>query len=404
MLKWALILCLLFPYVSKASHVVGAELGYTCLGDSTYEIELVLYRDCGGINAPGSVAIEFFSSCDTLLLVAGYDPGAVYQVPPLYPIPTTCDSGIVIGIEKYTYRDTIVLPPCDDWLMRYTVCCRNNVTTIQDPGATTLQVIATLNNKDTCNSSPAFKADPVPYLCLGESMCFDHGAQDADGDSLYYSLVAPLQMGGEVLYNIPYNEVSPISAAFMSFNFFTGEFCVIPTAIQVGTMAIRIEQWRNGVLVGTTMRDIELIIIDCSSFALPVTWGDVSAEYDELMDAVKIRWQTHSERNCDYYEIAEGNDGWLSIGRVMGHGTTSQAHNYEFIDTTPVQHYIIKQVDYDGGFSYSEILVVPSRDKRGKCYYITIQGQPVGDDIKKLPPGIYIKRCREKAYLVPVLD
>ena len=40
-----LFLLILTPLISKATHLVGGEMTYTCLGDNLYEIQLVIYRD-----------------------------------------------------------------------------------------------------------------------------------------------------------------------------------------------------------------------------------------------------------------------------------------------------------------------------------------------------------------------
>ena len=58
--SWALrhfFLCigvLFTPLISKATHLVGGEMTYTCLGNNTYEIQLVIYRDCGPTNTNGT--------------------------------------------------------------------------------------------------------------------------------------------------------------------------------------------------------------------------------------------------------------------------------------------------------------------------------------------------------------
>ena len=41
----------------RASHAMGADLQYICLGNNQYRIILRFYRDCGGIPAPGSAFI-----------------------------------------------------------------------------------------------------------------------------------------------------------------------------------------------------------------------------------------------------------------------------------------------------------------------------------------------------------
>ena len=56
-----LLLCL--PNVLQATHIVGGEMNYTCLGNDEYEITLTIFRDCynGNPNAwfdnPASIGV-----------------------------------------------------------------------------------------------------------------------------------------------------------------------------------------------------------------------------------------------------------------------------------------------------------------------------------------------------------
>ena len=49
-MKYSLILILLFGFYSKvnASHAMGGELTYKCVGGNAYVFELAFYRDCNG--------------------------------------------------------------------------------------------------------------------------------------------------------------------------------------------------------------------------------------------------------------------------------------------------------------------------------------------------------------------
>ena len=46
---------------AKASHAMGMDLTYVCLGGNTYEFTLNFYRDCAGAGAPGSLTININS-------------------------------------------------------------------------------------------------------------------------------------------------------------------------------------------------------------------------------------------------------------------------------------------------------------------------------------------------------
>ena len=165
---------------------------------------------------------------------------------------------------------------CTDWVFGYSLCCRNAaITTIKNPGTSTFYIYATLNNSaSTCNSSPIFSNKPVPFLCIGQQYCFNHGAYDADGDSLGYSLIAPLQTSATpVKYNVPYSQTNPLtSSPAMSFNKYTGDICLTPQALQVTVMAVLVSEYRNGVLIGSVERDMQITVMNCSN-NLPTLTG-----------------------------------------------------------------------------------------------------------------------------------
>lgn len=79
--------------------------------------------------------------------------------------------------------------------------------------------------------------------------------------------------------------------------------------------------------------------------------------------AVFITWQTASELNNDYFSIEKSSVGktFREIGRVKGMGTSYETNDYSFSDENPangLNYYRLKQVDFDGQFSYSNIVSV----------------------------------------------
>lgn len=94
---------------------------------------------------------------------------------------------------------------------------------------------------------------------------------------------------------------------------------------------------------------------------LPVTWTSFTAE--QYTGYVQLNWETASEKDNNYFSVERcGEDGIFStIGTVDGHGTTSQPNQYLFTDNAPangVSYYRLRQVDYNGQFSFSVIRTV----------------------------------------------
>ena len=275
-----LICCFLLIFPSKdifATHAAGMDITFECVARNStsdfYKITVSFYRDCNGSPAPGSLDMEYSCSNnlffnETLLLASG----------PTYITPTCTQSGTpcsgtsgLVEIEEYKYEKLITLDHCDDWLFSVCIPNRNNaISTILQPGNEQLCVQAELNNLNFCNNSPIFTEYPAPYICVNEPFCFNNGAFDPDGDSLVYSLVTPLAFDfatgtiGNVQYLPGYSINSPITGT-TTFDPSSGNLCMTATATEIGIVAMKISEYRNGVFIGSVIRDIQIIILPCTT-------------------------------------------------------------------------------------------------------------------------------------------
>ena len=92
---------------------------------------------------------------------------------------------------------------------------------------------------------------------------------------------------------------------------------------------------------------------------LPVTL----TRFEALVDGASVRlsWATASEtNNAGFHVQTLTRQGYQSLGFVPGQGTTSEPRAYAFevpATAAGTHRYRLKQVDFDGGFGYSEALV-----------------------------------------------
>lgn len=94
---------------------------------------------------------------------------------------------------------------------------------------------------------------------------------------------------------------------------------------------------------------------------LPVEFTRFEAKSKE--DMVELQWTTASELNNDFFQIEHSRNGidFFPVGKVKGSGTTTETKAYEFMHRQPingVNYYRLKQVDFDGAFAYSDMVVV----------------------------------------------
>lgn len=292
----SILLCIMglafLPQSLHATHVMGADLTYSCLGGNQYEFTLTLYRDCDGTTAIPAFNLDIASATCGSSATITVSQVSVVDISPICPAlisNSSCNGGPLSGVEQYIYRGTYTLPmQCTDWTISWLECCRNNAITnanviaIGGPGfGTSTYIEATLDNLTvSCNSSPTFTNIPTPYVCAGELFQYNHGAYDADGDSLAYELVDPLDVQGAPLTPTPVQYIAPFNATYpvsttpannFGFDQLTGQLNFTPDVAQRGITAILVKEYRNGKLIGTTMRDLQIVVQNCSN-SLPV-WG-----------------------------------------------------------------------------------------------------------------------------------
>ncbi len=278
-----------------ATHIVGGELTYKCLGDNYYEVKLVVRRDCenGAEDAPfdDPAIIGVFDIFGALQIAIG-NLGTI-QVPLMNEDTVSnellFDCGAIGGaiggavcVHETTYIDTIRLPWNKiGYILSYQRCCRNGIlNNIVDPletGATYYARIEAAALKD-CNSQPRFIDWPDVYICVDEDLEFDHSAVDIDGDSLVYSLCTPLQ--GASLdspkpsppENPPYSTVSWLSPFNLSnmmggdairINSRTGEITAKPDIVGTYLIGVCVDEYRNGILLSRVQRDFEYNVRVC---------------------------------------------------------------------------------------------------------------------------------------------
>jgi len=118
--------------------------------------------------------------------------------------------------------------------------------------------------------------------------------------------------------------------------------------------------WFRWTDIDATGNDDGLAIDDFTiqSIVLPVTFANIAVR--SQYNALQISFSTASETNNDYFTIERSADArsFDAIGEIKGAGNSSREISYTHTDEKPlkgINYYRIKQTDYDGKFSYSEI-------------------------------------------------
>jgi len=288
------LICTLSTSESQATHYMGVDISYQCLPGTNgclYMIRHKAYFDCTGsattsLPGPGPRPNVNFqglpAGCTTNPLPSGAwaDSGYIEVTPVCPGYLTACrtfNASINGVLEAYYTRiyDFCAAPgavPCTRFNITWGTCCRNNVITSGASGNAIYTGNTQINLSITpCNSSPFFTNPPVPYICAGQIQTFLQDAQDRDGDSLSYKLVACAgSAAANVNYAAGYSPTAPLGPDWrVTLDPFTGEIEMAPNpngGAAVGVICIEVEEWRNRVKIGSVVRDMQITVItNCTS-------------------------------------------------------------------------------------------------------------------------------------------
>lgn len=95
-------------------------------------------------------------------------------------------------------------------------------------------------------------------------------------------------------------------------------------------------------------------------FCIPLSVELTSFQAEIQNRTVLLRWETATETNNKGFDIERSRDGtnWQKIGWQDGQGNSYISYQYKHIDEAPfsgTSYYRLRQVDFDGKFSYSDV-------------------------------------------------
>jgi hypothetical protein len=286
MLKNLLItICCLFLFNNSfASHYQGYDMSIISLGNNSYKIRLKIYRDVTGVGMPGtqSLAIKRNSDNATALNVS---LSRVQFYPITYDVKDCLAPGANTKLEMHIYESAAInlstLNSTAGYYATAGTCCRApGIVNVLNSSSAGLQFVMDFPRLNTTspyinNSSPEFKSNPLTYFCVGKSYAFDMNVVDSNGDSLAFSLAQPLNDGSSVkpFSTIPYapgyNLLTNIMDGLpdININAQTGLVSFIATRAGRYLIAIKCEEYRNGVKIGEVRREFMLESVVCNDVA-----------------------------------------------------------------------------------------------------------------------------------------
>lgn len=298
------LLFLFFCGQVSANHLLGGEINYRFVSANgnmqTYRVKLSLFADCSSNFEGGAYQALINANPEVRLYIADIGISSLrltynaaesdIEITPVCPDEagnTTCSNinNPLPGIKKFVYEGNFTLNGTSPfWRFAFegsitggsfitsagrSFIIQNAVLT--DPntgGATIMYLEATLNNTNGPNSSTTFTSPPTPFFCLNKAATYSLGAADQENDQLSFSMIPGKTFSGgavtDVVYIPPFTAQNPLPVVPGSFNFNTtnGQMNFTPNQVMNCLVTNLVEEFRNGVKVGSSMREMTFVILN----------------------------------------------------------------------------------------------------------------------------------------------
>ncbi len=300
---WIAFAILLSSGVARASHIIGGEIRYECLGNDQYKVILDVYRDCyygqAPFDNPAHISIftgagTFINNLNLSVLYSDTIPNNIAGDPCLFPPEDVC-------VEHARYEGIIKLQQqTGGYYFVYQRCCRNKtISNIVQPDSTGATYFVYLSEyaMSICNSSPKFGETPPVFVCVNKPINHPNPATDLDGDSLVYSFYTPYQ-GASITSPQPpfaspppYDTITWLDPPYnlnnilganppLSIDPATGLITGTPQVSGQFVVGVMVEEFRNGILLSRVRRDFQYNVGLCGVIESAIVAPD--AQCDDL--------------------------------------------------------------------------------------------------------------------------
>ncbi|MEL7533829.1 MAG: hypothetical protein AAFN10_21120, partial [Bacteroidota bacterium] len=265
---------LLLSMSLQASHFKGGEVTYESLGGCNYRVIVTEYYDCSGLivtPTQPSGGIEFYDAFAIPHAGTALNGWTLVNDTEVVNLagsaPTNCNGGSVLGVRQLVFqRDYDLCGIPAPIKISLDACCRiGTITNLANPATQAFQYSTDIVNTTITNNSPVWLEPSftmVPSASNWYATQKSLAAYDAEGDSLVYSLDTVYSAPWlPISYQPGYNLSSPFGTNVMAFithsvNLTIYNFMVINIGEYI--VAISVEEYRNGVLLSKSRRDLTI--------------------------------------------------------------------------------------------------------------------------------------------------
>lgn len=239
----------------RASHLRAADITIRNIDPSNplrYEITLTLYNKAESIEAgSGTVDTEYAD-----ITINGEETINVKRTN-----VTQVDEETIVT----TYDLQYTFPSANtEYNISFDESFRNeDIVNMSDPAGTPLYVETAIfiDAFSPPSSTPEFLVPPLNRAVQNQTFTYNDGGFDADGDSISYELVRPKQSRDSFVNNYRYPDNGEFGASDFDLNQETGQITWdAPRQPGEYNIAYLVKEWRNGVQISQTMRDMQILV------------------------------------------------------------------------------------------------------------------------------------------------
>lgn len=331
---------ILLSTIAQATHIVGGAFSLQYRSGQSYTLTLKVLRDCKNGQAPfdepATVGL-FDKNTHQLMQTFQLDLDSQSTLPslaagcPNFNNDNCTQIGVYstqITLSTFRYNNTA------GYYFSYQRCCRNGIiNNIVNPGDAGIAIYMEIPSpRFFTNSTPDFSANPNVLLCAGFETTYNFNFTDADFDQLRYSMVTPIN--GNLDRNNPQSSIPSegpyplinwgsgfsnnqqiIGNPSLSIDESTGTIKVAPLTAGVFVVAIKIEEIRNGNVIGEVHLELQLTVNNCPQPIPSLSFRDTVGN----PTSNRIIIQVPQSRNCIDIVSEDVTDSlWLTVSMVKG--------------------------------------------------------------------------------------
>ena len=284
-----------FIFSTNASHISGGEVYYSLVNQSgnnyTYTITLKLLRDAtpGGPQLEPTQIIAIYEKGTNTLIRFDTVVKTYFETITLTRPGSCLINPPQVKYDIALYEVTVTLPgTANGYVITSQRCCRvSGIANIISSSSTSATYTAEIpgNNilaNGPVNNSAHFLGIDTVIICGGYPFTYNFGAEDVDSDSLAYSFCdayngssfnPPLPPPYNSLpYAPPFNGSIPLGNA-VTIDQNTGIITGNAPAAGTYVVTVCVQEWRNGQLIATQRKDLQVKVADCDFAAVSLEPG-----------------------------------------------------------------------------------------------------------------------------------